>query len=99
MQTRRSFDHASVPVTTTAAALSSAAHSNPPRNGVAVKAHAGNAGTVYVGNANTVTANTVAATDGYPLAAGEEITIPIDNAAGIFVIASANTQYVSWIGI
>jgi len=59
--------------------------------GVQIKAAAGNAGTVYVGKSD-VTANTAAATDGYPLAAGEEIFIPTDDASDVFAIASQASQ-------
>ena len=59
--------------------------------GVRVKAVAGNAGIVYVGPKG-VTADTADATDGYPLAAGEEVLIPIDNLNKVYVIASQVDQ-------
>lgn len=49
-----------------------------PTRGVALKAAAANSGTIYVGGSNAVTAGGTAATDGYPLAAGDEIFLPVD---------------------
>lgn len=63
--------------------------------GVRIKAGAGNStNIVYVGFANTVTAGTAAATDGYPLAVNQEWDIPPNlipdgDASNIWVIGSA----------
>ncbi len=76
--------------------------------GVQIKAAHANTGQVYVGLANTVTANSAAATDGYELSAGEEVFIPAAaladsaltiDAANIYVIASAASQKVFFIGV
>jgi hypothetical protein len=66
-------------------------------SGVQLKAAAANSGTVYVGYASSVTANSAVATDGFPLAAGETYFVPKSKAstpAGIYVIASAADQNV-----
>lgn len=59
-------------------------------NGVLVKADAANAGTVYVGPEG------VAEADGYPLAAGEEVFVPVDDVAKVYVIASEADQAAAW---
>ena len=66
------------------------------RNGVVVKASALNCGTVFVGLSD-VTAGTAEATDGFPLAAGENVTIEVTNVNLIYVIADTNNQLVYWI--
>ncbi len=65
--------------------------------GVTIKADAGNAGIVYVGFNAGVTAGTVAASDGFPLAAGEDAHLSVTNMQKIFVIASQATQKFFWI--
>lgn len=60
--------------------------------GVTVKALAGNAGLVYVGNSG------VDSTNGFELAAGEAVYMETDNVADIFVDAANNDDGVSWIG-
>jgi len=67
--------------------------------GVQLKAAAENSGTIYVGADSGVTAGTLDATDGFPLAAGEGLFLPIDDAGKVFVIASANNQRVFWLAI
>ena len=66
------------------------------RNGVTIKAYDGNLGTVYVGLVG-VTAGTAEATDGFPLAAGESVTIEVTNVNLIYVIASIANQLIYWI--
>ncbi len=61
--------------------------------GVQIKADPANTGVVYIGKSD-VTANTAAATDGYPLAAGEEVFIPVDLLSTIYAIGSAAGQKV-----
>ncbi len=73
--------------------------STPVRYGVLVKAADGNSGTVYVGYADTVTANSADATDGIPLAAGASLAVPADklpnrNATDVYLIASGAGQKV-----
>lgn len=67
--------------------------------GVVIKAAADNSGILYVGKDNTVTAGTTAATDGYPLSAGDSITLPINNANLVWLIASANNQKVFFLAV
>ena len=52
---------------------------------------AGNTGTIYVGPSD-VTAGTTPATDGWPLAAGEEIFLPLADPRTVFAVASAANQ-------
>lgn len=83
-----------------AVALASTAYL--PKYGFTIKASPANAGIVYVGFANTVTANSAAATDGMPISAGDSIFIPPAMAAdvtGIYLIASAADQKVFVIGV
>jgi len=60
-----------------------------------LKAAPTNTGVVYIGPAG-VTANTSAGTDGFPLSAGQEVSIPINNTGVIFAIGTgpANTLYI-----
>jgi methylaspartate ammonia-lyase len=61
--------------------------------GVNIKAHAGNTGFVYVGDA------AVSSTNGFQLDNGEEVFLAIDDPSKIYVIGSADNQDVSWIGV
>lgn len=86
------WDHGSKSIGTSAAFLVTNAATRCLK-GVQIKCADGNAGTVYIGKSD-VTANTAAATDGYPLAAGEELFVPTDDAADVFAIASQASQTV-----
>jgi hypothetical protein len=59
--------------------------------GVGLKAATANSGTIYVGPAD-VTAGITPATDGWPLAAGDEIFLPLADPRTIYAIASAASQ-------
>ena len=78
-----------VTVGTTAAAI--AASFYPCKRGVGLKAAAGNAGTIYIGPSD-VTAGATAATDGWPLAAGDELFLPLDDPRAVYAIASVANQ-------
>jgi hypothetical protein len=65
------------------------------QSGVLIRADKANTGTVYVGPA-AVTAGTADATDGFPLAAGDIIFIPVVDASLVFAIGSATGQRVFW---
>lgn len=67
--------------------------SNPALQGVLIKALPANTGTVYVGLTGVTTAT------GFPVEAGENITLPIDNANKIFVRADVDGQSVAWVAI
>lgn len=72
-----------------------------PAYGFTIKAGTSNSGVVYVGVNSNVTANSSAATDGVPLAAGESIFIPraiASDVTGIYCIGSAAGQKVFVIG-
>ena len=58
-------------------------------HGVNLKAATTNAGVVYVGTGLNVTAGTASATDGYPLSAGQEIYVPVDDVTKLFAVATA----------
>lgn len=69
----------------------------PVVTSILVKAAEANTGIVYIGYANTVTANSADATDGIPLHAGQSISIPAfklvtKNVTDIWVIGSAASQ-------
>jgi len=64
--------------------------------GVYVKAAAGNSGTVYVGKVS-VTANAADGTDGYQLAAGDEIFIEAQDTTDLYVVGSGAGQSVFWL--
>ena len=70
-----------VPLTTTQAVLS----------GVNIKALAGNSGIIYVGNA------TVAAANGFQLAAGQSVFLEVANLATVYLDAGSSGEGVSWI--
>jgi hypothetical protein len=67
---------------------------------VVIKATGANTGSIFVGYANTVTANTNAATDGFELTAGQSDPIPAfkfaADLANIWLIASAASQAVCY---
>lgn len=91
------FDHgANRDVDTTAEVLT--ATSFDAAKGVTIVADRDNSGVVYVGN-NDVTAGTADATDGFPIGAGESITLEVTNPNLIYVRASANNQIVYWIAV
>ncbi|RIK72110.1 MAG: hypothetical protein DCC68_26775 [Planctomycetota bacterium] len=87
--TTNALDAFRVTVGTTAAAIASAFY--PCKRGVGLKADVGNSGTIYIGPSD-VTAGTTAATDGWPLAAGEELFLPLDDPRAVFAVASAASQ-------
>ena len=66
--------------------------------GVTVKADITNTGIVYIGNSD-VTAGTTAATDGFPLSAGESLTLEVNNPNLLYAIGSANNQIVYWTAV
>jgi len=60
---------------------------------VVVKANANNSGIIYIGN------NTLTTSNGYPLAAGEQVEIAIDDTSQVYVVADTVDQNYSWLGI
>ena len=65
--------------------------SYPAAVGVLFRADASNSGLVYLGNSD-VTAGTTAATDGFPLSAGDAVFLQISNANLVYGIGSAVNQ-------
>ncbi len=59
---------------------------------IEIKADATNTGDVFVGNIDTVSA-----TQGYRLDAGESVQIPIENPAALGAIGSAADQSYTWV--
>lgn len=66
--------------------------------GVTVRAATGNSGKVYIGNSD-VTKDSNPATDGYELAAGQSVTINVNNVKNVYAIGSVNPQTVYWIAV
>jgi hypothetical protein len=61
---------------------------------VVIEAKAGNSDTIYVGESDQVTSN-----NGWPLAAEEQIEIPIDDPRKVYVIGGAASQAYKWLAI
>lgn len=84
-----------------ASALQLSADTTPLKRGVVVKAApstVNGSGIVYVGK-STVTAGFAApTTDGFPLAAGESITIEVDRVSRLYCIGSTTGLAVSFMG-
>ena len=64
------------------------------QQGVIVQAHPNNAGIVFVGNSNAVTVG-----NGFPLAPGASVTLPVPNTNQVWLIASQAAQTAAWIGV
>ncbi len=65
-------------------------------NGVWVKALAGNAGTVYVGNNQDAAATDFSSTDGWELSAGDTFIFQVANLNALYFLATASSDYVCW---
>jgi hypothetical protein len=77
------------------------ATTSPPKvldKGVILRAPAANTVDVYIGVA-TLTADTAAATGGFPLAPGDALFVPIDDHTKIWARASAASQDLAWLTI
>lgn len=66
--------------------------------GVTLKADITNTGIIYIGNSD-VTASGTAATDGFPLSAGETLTLEVSNSNIPYAIASAVNQKIFWVAV
>lgn len=89
------FVHGQKVIGATAGQLSTMDH--PTMKGVQLRAHPDNTGLVYIGSHPGVTADSAVATDGFPLEAGDQLFIPIDNVNKIFVVGSAADQGIFWL--
>lgn len=80
----------------------STAGTNEPLNGgttistaangeLAIRADSGNAGNIYVGDSD------VDSTNGFVLAAGESVSLPVADVADVHIDADNNGEGVSWI--
>lgn len=97
LATQSGFDHgAKSSIGTSAVQIT--ASSIATKKGVLVKASNSNTGTIFVGNSD-VTNGSNDATDGFELGAGESVTIEVDNANKVYVIASTTSQRVSWLTV
>lgn len=78
-----------VSVGTTAVQLTNQANA---MKGIKIKALPGNSGVIYVGfNSGVTTSN------GYPLQAGSEVTINMEDPSVIYVISGDTSQGVAWL--
>ncbi|MHB1033226.1 MAG: hypothetical protein ACYC35_23935 [Pirellulales bacterium] len=94
-ETVHGFDHGrKSAIGTTAVPL--VATSSRAAKGVQIKAAAANSGTVYVGQSD-VTADAADATDGFPLAAGEALFLPVDDPSKVYLVASTAGQKVFFV--
>ncbi len=67
--------------------------------GIYVQAGAGNStNKIYVGLGNTVTADAADTTDGYELAAGQSVLVPVDDPTQIWVVGSTTGLKAFWLG-
>ena len=69
------------------------------KRGIQILADSSNSNAVYVGNDSSVTAGTAESTDGYPLAAGESIVLPVTDPNSIFVIGPAGTGKLFFVSV
>jgi hypothetical protein len=60
--------------------------------GVWIKALAGNSNTVYVGSSSAVVSSS-----GYPLAAGAELFVPINDLSKVWLIGGASDQEIRYV--
>ena len=90
-----SFDHGSnLDIDATAEQITSTSFAC--KFGVTLKADITNTGIIYVGNSD-VTASGTAATDGFPLSAGETLTLEVNNPNLLYAIASTTNQKIYWV--
>jgi hypothetical protein len=89
------FDHGRKSSIGTSAVQLTTTSMHAPR-GVQIKAALANSGTVYVGNSD-VTAGAADATDGFPLAPGEALFVPIDDPSKVYVVGTAAGQVVHFL--
>lgn len=82
LTSRGAWDHKRVIVNTTPAVQVSSLAASPGK-AIVFKANPGNSGVIYLGKDSTVTTAT-----GFPLAAGDVLTLDVDNANRVWAIAS-----------
>jgi hypothetical protein len=66
------------------------------RRGVQIIASTANTVTVYVGPEGVTAGTSAATTDGFPLAAGDSIVVPVIDATNIHAITASSTATVSF---
>lgn len=80
-------------VTVTTAATRVQLNANRAVKSVTIKAGLSNSGTIYVGDSS------VSSSNGFELAAGDTVSMDISNLNVIYIDASANSQYVTYIAV
>jgi hypothetical protein len=58
-----------------------------------------NSDVVWISPRSNVTANSAAATDGFPLVPGASITLEIDDVSKLYAVSESASQDVAWIGM
>jgi|TARA_Y100001938_G_C8059752_1_gene416498 hypothetical protein len=66
------------------------------RRGVQIVADSSNTVTVYIGPATVTAGTSSASTDGYPLAAGESIVVPVIEPSKIYAVTASSTAIISF---
>jgi len=84
-------------ISTTAVRLSD--DTDRPKIGLQVLAASDNAGVVYIGFSDQVTADAADSTDGFPLTAGAGIALDDQKPHDIWAIADTGTNKVFYIGV
>tara|TARA_R110002012_G_scaffold110259_1_gene254664 strand:- start:41 stop:334 length:294 start_codon:yes stop_codon:yes gene_type:complete len=69
------------------------------KRGIQIVADSSNSNSLYIGNDSSVTAGTAEATDGYPLAAGESIVLPVTDPNTVFAIGPAGTGKLFFVSV
>src|SRR4051812_43124294 len=90
MPTKSSIGATAVRLTTT---------TRTPLHDITIRADANNSGIVYVGFGSDMTAGTADATDGFPLNAGDVLSLPVSrikDPCNVWLIGSAEGQKVQW---
>lgn len=81
----------SATIGTSADALSSSSEEIPIGSSLLIKANKDNAGVVYIGDSNVGTG------DGFPIDAGEEVRLKVDDVSTVYAIADNADEDLRWI--
>ena len=85
------------PIGTTTPSATQLTTTNYAKKGVRIKALSTNPATIYVGKVGVTIGPGGGPTDGYPLAAGEQIDLPIQNPSTIYLLAGAGSCSASYV--
>jgi|GEM_PF-6769828 len=86
------FVHGTTNLTTANTPSQITAAPSEAKKGMQLKAPAGNSGTVYIGDRNSVTD-----ANGYPLSANETVFLAVENPTRVYAYNSTANDAVSWI--